>query len=94
MKIYTVKKYSPVMIDRTAFDFNRVDFTYDVNKSGDIEITISDRDLVLNLDKYHYEYLQECTNGKIIISLEYIADLTEEDTCDFELYESFKYSIK
>jgi len=94
MKIYKFKRYAPVTIDRTAFDFNGIDFTYNVNKSGDIEIIVSDRDLVLNLDKYHYEYLQECTKGKIIISLEYIADLTEEDTWDFELYKSFKYSIK
>tara|TARA_X000000950_G_C13834454_1_gene627557 strand:+ start:687 stop:971 length:285 start_codon:yes stop_codon:yes gene_type:complete len=94
MKIYTFKKYSPVMIDRTAFDFKGIDFTYNINKSGDIEIIVSDKDLVLNLDKYHYEYLQECTNGKIIICKEYIADLTEEDTWDFELYKSFKYSIK
>src|SRR5210317_2154890 len=69
-KKYTFKKYAPVMIDRTSFDFKGVKFNYEhlkgrFNKTGhkynDIAIYINKEDLKNILDDYHYEYLMDCT---------------------------------
>ena len=98
-KKYTFKKYAPVIIDKTAFDFKGVKFNYEhlrgrfdktQHKYNDIAIYINKKDLKKVLDDYHYEYLFDCTNGAI-----WINDIhnLEIDSYDEDLFESLMHSI-
>jgi len=116
-KKYTFKKHTPITIDKFDFDFKGVDFYYNeiegVFEKTDkeyylLEIFVSDRDLVTTLDKYHYEYLQDATNGTIYLDLKQLKDNTgfflghksenysplEDCESDKLFYESFKDAIK
>tara|TARA_R100001460_G_C3486756_1_gene168884 strand:+ start:345 stop:716 length:372 start_codon:yes stop_codon:yes gene_type:complete len=117
-KTFTFKKRTPITIDRFDFDFKGVDFTYRIEegvfeKTHEeyhlLKINISDDDLHRILDDYHYEYLQEATNGNIYLDLKQFKGNSKSfflghkannyiplEDCESDklFYESFKDAIK
>ena len=116
-KTFTFKKHTPITIDRYEFDFKGVNFSYEIQK-GIFEKTqrkfyllaifINDDDLKKVLDKYHYHYLKEATNGIIYIDLKRLKskdsfflghqaenyEQLENCESDKKAYKSFKHAVR
>ena len=77
-------KDSWIMIDRTQFNLEDIKIERIYSGDGYLYVHLNRNKLKERLDKYHFEYLLDCFDGKPLISFEHNLD---KDEWDYETYQ-------